>query len=191
MFFKAKENISPHDFKYVRNPHEFCTDVDQVDLLVMIASASWQFDRRKIIRETWATQTGNGKAGFKVLCEISYMKTMRLHLNKLWNHRQNLKYLFFIGNDGKPDNHRKLDQEFEEYGDIVEEDFQENYYNLTLKTIGQLKWATHYCPNMKYGLHIDDDVFGQAKGYSRSNMIRQNLGVVRAPYNESGLIGRS
>ena len=64
MFFKAKENISPHDFKYVRNPHEFCTDVDQVDLLVMIASASWQFDRRKIIRETWATQTGNGKAGF-------------------------------------------------------------------------------------------------------------------------------
>ena len=75
-----------------------------------------------------------------------------------------MKYLFFIGNDGKPDNHRKLDKEFEEYGDIVEEDFQENYYNLTLKTIGQLKWATHYCPNMKYGLHIDDDVFGQAKG---------------------------
>lgn len=77
-----------------------------------------------------------------------------------------MKYLFFIGNDGKPDNHRKLDKEFEEYGDIVEEDFQENYYNLTLKTIGQLKWATHYCPNMKYGLHIDDDVFGQAKGNS-------------------------
>ena len=66
MFFKAKENVSPHDFKYVRNPYEFCTDVDQVDLLVMIASASWQFDRRKIIRETWATQTGNGKGGFQV-----------------------------------------------------------------------------------------------------------------------------
>ena len=80
-----------------------------------------------------------------------------------------MKYLFFIGNDGKPDNHRKLDKEFEEYGDIVEEDFQENYYNLTLKTIGQLKWATHYCPNMKYGLHIDDDVFGQAKGNSYLN----------------------
>ena len=70
MFFKAEENVSPHDFKYVRNPYEFCTDVDQVDLLVMIASASWQFDRRKIIRETWATQTGNGKDGFKVFCQI-------------------------------------------------------------------------------------------------------------------------
>ena len=162
MFFKAKENVSPHDFKYVRNPYEFCTDVDQVDLLVMIASASWQFDRRKIIRETWATQTGNGKDGFKVFLSNRYH--WKLFWQKFWNSRKTLKYLFFIGNDGKPDNHRKLDKEFEEYGDIVEEDFQENYYNLTLKTIGQLKWATHYCPNMKYGLHIDDDVFGQAKG---------------------------
>ena len=81
MFFKAKENVSPHDFKYVRNPYEFCTDVDQVDLLVMIASASWQFDRRKIIRETWATQTGNGKDGFKVFVkslsiEIILAKTL-------------------------------------------------------------------------------------------------------------------
>ena len=102
----------------------------------MIASASWQFERRKVIRETWATQMGGGKS---------------------------LKYIFFIGNDHKADNAPKLADEFAEYGDIVEEDFQENYYNLTLKTIGQLKWATHFCPNMKYGLHIDDDVFGQGK----------------------------
>ena len=89
MFFKAKENVSPHDFKYVRNPYEFCTDVDQVDLLVMIASASWQFDRRKIIRETWATQTGNGKDGFKVFCQIfinwNYLgKNFGIH-ERLWN----------------------------------------------------------------------------------------------------------
>ena len=93
---------------------------------------------------------------------LSNLHQSKLSWKKLWNSWKTLKYLFFIGNDGKPDNHRKLDKEFEEYGDIVEEDFQENYYNLTLKTIGQLKWATHYCPNMKYGLHIDDDVFGQA-----------------------------
>ena len=103
----------------------------------MIASASWQFERRKVIRETWATQLGDGS--------------------------RNLKYIFFIGNDGKRENVAKLADEFEQHGDIIEEDFQENYYNLTLKTIGQLKWATHFCPNMKYGLHIDDDVFGQGE----------------------------
>ena len=100
----------------------------------MIASASWQFERRKVIRETWASQ------------KIA---------------EKNLKYLFFIGNDHKAENDAKLKNEFKDYGDIVEENFNENYYNLTLKTIGQLKWATYYCPNMKYGLHIDDDVFGQ------------------------------
>lgn len=114
-----------------------------VFLLVMIASASWQFERRKIIRETWATQIGDGS--------------------------KNLKYIFFIGNDGKRDNVPKLADEFAQYGDIIEEDFQENYYNLTLKTIGQLKWATLYCPNMKYGLHIDDDVFGQGKEFDIKN----------------------
>ena len=40
-------------------------------------------------------------------------------MEKLCNSQKTLKYLFFIGNDGKPDNHRKLDKEFEEYGDIV------------------------------------------------------------------------
>ena len=40
----------------------------------MIASASWQFERRRVIRETWASQTIADK---------------------------NLKYLFFIGNDHK------------------------------------------------------------------------------------------
>ena len=102
----------------------------------MIASASWQFERRKVIRDTWASQTANGET---------------------------IKYIFFVGNDAKPDNNVKLKQEFDLYGDIVEEDFQENYYNLTLKTIGQLKWATFYCPNIKFGLHIDDDVFGQGR----------------------------
>jgi len=132
MFYNSESNISPHEFEYVLNPFEYCTDVDEVYLLVMIASASWQFERRKVIRETWASQKIENKT---------------------------LKYLFFIGNDHKAE--KELNQEFKQYGDIVEENFQENYYNLTLKTIGQLKWATYYCPNMKYGLHIDDDVFGQ------------------------------
>ena len=30
-----------------------------------------------------------------------------------------------------------------------------------MKTIGQLKWGTLFCPNARFALHIDDDVFGQ------------------------------
>ena len=29
MFYTAKENVSPHDFDYLLNPYEFCTDVDE------------------------------------------------------------------------------------------------------------------------------------------------------------------
>ena len=135
-FYDEKNiNVSPHDFSYILNPHEICTDVDEVFLLVMIASASWEFDRRNLIRNTWASQKG--------------------HNNQV------IKYVFFVGNDHKTSNQQKLQLEFDHFGDIVEEDFDETYKNLTLKTLGQLKWATYFCPNAQFGLHIDDDVFGQ------------------------------
>lgn len=132
-YARENKNFSPHDYGYILNPHEFCTDVDEVFLLVMIASASWEFKRRELIRKTWATQVGNGEI---------------------------IKYLFFVGNDNRPANQQQLSKEFENFGDIIEENFDETYKNLTLKTIGQLRWVTYFCPNVKYGLHIDDDVFG-------------------------------
>lgn len=128
-------NYSPHEYSYILNPHEFCTNVDEVFLLVMIASASWEFNRRELIRRTWASQKGHDG--------------------------EEIKYIFFVGNDHRPTNQQKLQEEFNLFGDLVEEDFDETYKNLTLKTIGQLKWVTYFCPNAKYGLHIDDDVFGQ------------------------------
>ena len=29
LFFNAPANVSPHDFDYILNPYEFCTDVDE------------------------------------------------------------------------------------------------------------------------------------------------------------------
>ena len=74
-FYDEKnKNFSPHDYGYILNPHEFCTNVNEVFLLVMIASASWEFNRRELIRRTWASQKGHG---------------------------EEIKYIFFVGNDHK------------------------------------------------------------------------------------------
>jgi beta-1,3-galactosyltransferase 1 len=45
------------------------------------------------------------------------------------------------------------------YGDILEEDFEDTYHNLTYKGIAALKFISHYCNNVKYVLKTDDDVF--------------------------------
>jgi beta-1,3-galactosyltransferase 1 len=39
----------------------------------------------------------------------------------------------------------KVIQENEMYGDIIQENFVENYNNLTLKTIFTFKWVVSYC----------------------------------------------
>ncbi|MCA9460432.1 MAG: hypothetical protein KC550_07845, partial [Nanoarchaeota archaeon] len=52
----------------------------------------------------------------------------------------------------------KLRLENELYADIVQEDFQDAYKNLTYKGIMALKWIKEYCPNAKYILKVDDDI---------------------------------
>ena len=44
------------------------------------------------------------------------------------------------------------------YGDIIQENFIDGYYNLTLKTIMGFKWSSKYCSNAKFIMKLDDDV---------------------------------
>lgn len=52
-----------------------------------------------------------------------------------------------------------IDFENETYGDIVQGNFIDAYRNMTYKHIMALKWFTYYCPDAKYLLKTDDDVF--------------------------------
>ena len=45
------------------------------------------------------------------------------------------------------------------YGDILQEDFIDSYRNLTYKAIMGLKWTSKHCPNARYVLKTDDDIF--------------------------------
>ncbi|XP_023340907.1 beta-1,3-galactosyltransferase 1 [Eurytemora carolleeae] len=48
-------------------------------------------------------------------------------------------------------------------GDILVEDFQDTYLNLTLKSTFMLKWITRHCSQTKFVFKIDDDVFVNAE----------------------------
>jgi len=67
---------------------------------------------------------------------------------------------FFVGmpTNGESDLDT-LKEEGNTYGDLIIEDFQEAYLNLTVKTIRMLKWVEHNCPDVLYTIKIDDDVF--------------------------------
>ena len=53
----------------------------------------------------------------------------------------------------------KITDESSQHGDIIQQDFNDVYYNNTLKTLMAIKWINKYCSNSKYYLLIDDDFF--------------------------------
>ena len=88
------------------------------------------FNRRQVIRRTWARE--------------AYKYKMRI--------------LFVIGVPRDLSIERSLKAEADKNHDILQFNFIEDYYNLTLKAISLLKWSYRHCSNSPYMVKTDDDV---------------------------------
>lgn len=123
-------------FPMLINHPETCAD-GEVHLLMVVKSVIEQHDRREAVRKTWGKeQTVDGKK---------------------------IKTLFLLGrpNIGKDTKNLQKLIEFEDqiFGDILQWDFMDTFFNLTLKEVNFLKWFHIYCPNVQFIFKGDDDVF--------------------------------
>ncbi|XP_035277336.1 UDP-GlcNAc:betaGal beta-1,3-N-acetylglucosaminyltransferase 7-like [Anguilla anguilla] len=122
-------------FPMIINHPEKCSG--EIYLLIIIKSIIIQHDRRDVIRKTWGReQEVDGKR---------------------------VKTLFLLGkssNELEKAHHQKL-LEYEDYiyGDILQWDFLDTFFNLTLKETHFLKWFGTYCGRVSYIFKGDDDVF--------------------------------
>ncbi|XP_032382520.1 N-acetyllactosaminide beta-1,3-N-acetylglucosaminyltransferase 3 [Etheostoma spectabile] len=137
------------DFLYYRHCRHFpmlldlpdkCGGADksaEVFLLLVIKSSPVNYDRREVLRKTWAKE--------------------RQH-NDVW-----IRRIFISGTSDtgfeKERLNKLLELENREYKDILQWDFNERLYNLTLKQILFLEWMERNCPNARFLLNGDDDVF--------------------------------
>lgn len=69
-----------------------------------------------------------------------------------------LKHVFLLG-ETTEELFKNILEEQKQYSDIVQGNFIDAYRNLTYKHIMGLKWANRCCPNAKFVLKTDDDVF--------------------------------
>lgn len=108
-----------------------------VYLLIVVKSIVTQHDRREAIRRTWGQEK-----------EVEGKK---------------IRTLFLLGTAAKEEekaNYQKLlDYENHIYGDILQWDFLDSFFNLTLKEVHFLKWLNIYCDNVHFVFKGDDDVF--------------------------------
>ncbi|XP_026201216.1 N-acetyllactosaminide beta-1,3-N-acetylglucosaminyltransferase 3-like [Anabas testudineus] len=137
------------DFLYYRHCRHFPMLLDLPDkcggpgksadvfLLLVIKSPPVNYDRREVLRKTWAKERLENGVWIRRLFILGMMDSgyEKERLNKL------------------------LEMEQREYNDILQWDFNESFYNLTLKQILFLEWMERNCPNARFLLNGDDDVF--------------------------------
>uniref|UniRef100_A0A3Q1ITM1 Hexosyltransferase n=1 Tax=Anabas testudineus TaxID=64144 RepID=A0A3Q1ITM1_ANATE len=141
------------DFLYYRHCRHFPMLLDLPDkcggpeksadvfLLLVIKSSPVNYDRREVLRKTWAKE--------------------RLE-NGVWIRRLFISGTMDSGYEKERLN-KLLEMEQREYNDILQWDFNESFYNLTLKQILFLEWMERNCPNARFLLNGDDDVFANTE----------------------------
>lgn len=104
---------------------------NEAKVLVAINSATLNFRKRQIIRETW------GK----------------------WVQNTNQSYLFFVSKPTDRNIEKEIELENYYYGDIVQVPTRESYYLLSFKILSSFFWTTNYCSKIKFYIKCDDDMF--------------------------------
>lgn len=77
-----------------------------------------------------------------------------------------IRTVFLLGVGGD-DYEEQIDEEFKKYGDLVQADFIDSYFNNTIKTMVGFKWAVNYCASAQFFMFVDDDYYVSTKNVLR------------------------
>ena len=118
---------------YVINNPNICARVNNLKFLIIVHSATDNFQRRRIIRETWAN------------------KNLFANLN--------LRIVFLFGLTKVKTTQELIENESIVYGDVIQGNFLDTYHNLTHKGVLAYRWTQDFCPQAEMIVKIDDDMF--------------------------------
>lgn len=133
--------INTYNYSYLYSNSEKCKDSDELRLVYVVKSSVENFERRKVIRKTW---------GFEK--RFSDVKIRRV---------------FVLGIALDDTLQELIDEEYEEYQDIIQVGFLDTYFNNTIKTMSGFKWVIEFCPNSRYYFFSDDDMYISTKNVLR------------------------
>lgn len=125
------DDCNPYFYGYLIKNSGICRSSDSgVPALVVVYSAADHFAEREAVRHTW----GNASL------------------------QRGFKLGFLLGKPSRYDIQHNIIAEGDRHGDIIQGNFTDTYYNLTLKSVTMVHWAAKFCPDAKYVLKIDDDM---------------------------------
>ncbi|XP_067309240.1 beta-1,3-galactosyltransferase 2-like [Pseudorasbora parva] len=128
---RALSTLKVEPYEYILNEPNACRSQAPF-LVLLIAVEPKKSEARDAIRKSWGNESMEGDLGF-----------IRL---------------FFLGVN-KDTERKTIVEESQQHHDIIQQDFMDTYNNLTLKTLMGMYWITKYCPEAKYVMKTDTDMF--------------------------------
>ncbi len=136
-FHRRKRKVNPYHYGFVINGSSIC---DQNTDMVVVVHSHYTFrKKRDAIRQTWGSIAKGGQWPNRIITD-------------------NIKLAFIFGLH-RATSPGMLETENAIHGDIIQGNFYDSYKNMTLKSLLGLKWAFTFCPNAKYLVKSDDDMF--------------------------------
>ena len=121
-------------FTYVYNtvikPNS-CDAPGDVKVLAVITTVPWVTEIRDALRQTWLSVTKNNTAS--------------------------VRYVFLLGSGWPADKQAKLKEESEEYKDILQDDYIDSYFNLSIKALSGFKYGLTTCKRAQFIMRSADD----------------------------------
>ena len=120
-------------FRYPTHVPPCRESANSASVFVTIISAPGYFQKRESIRNSWIRDM--------------------LKMTDL------IGYAFILGQTDNKEHQERIRRESEEFGDILQIDMRDDYYNLTMKVVGLLNWLDTNCHKASFILKVDDDVY--------------------------------
>ncbi|KAJ8318415.1 hypothetical protein KUTeg_003506 [Tegillarca granosa] len=140
-YFRPTKRINPFKYDFVINGSAICNNTRPF-LIILILSIPKNREVRNAIRKTWGSLAKGG----------------------IWPKQSidvNVKLAFLLGMS-EPKNltlTELINEESTQHGDLIEGNFTDSYYNLTLKVLLGLKWVTLFCNDATFVVKADEDTF--------------------------------
>lgn len=136
--------INEYEFPFLMKSKKRCETPDgkPIRLLLIIKSAVRHFYRRNGIRQTFGWE--------KRFSDVE------------------IRTVFVLGVlPGELVVQQQVMDEHDKYGDIVQADFVDSYFNNTIKTMMGFRWAMENCRSTQFVMFVDDDMYVSVKNVLR------------------------
>ncbi len=127
-------------FYHVAHPRNYHFILDEPDkckqdpfLVLMVPVAPHELNARNAIRSTWGNESSvQGKATLT---------------------------LFLMGLTGGAEAQQQLEEESRQHRDLLQSNFVDSYFNLTIKTMVIMDWLATRCPQANFSMKVDSDMY--------------------------------